>query len=71
MKETKEDRFKRVAENRVNKLLNNIRLLSNCSNKRMYKWNDVQIRKIWSVIDQELRSSKSQFIVPKDKNFTL
>ena len=71
MKETKEDRFKRVAEYRVNKLLNNIRLLSNCSNKRMYKWNDVQIRKIWSVIDQELRSCKSQFIVPKDKNFTL
>lgn len=71
MKETKEERFKRVAEYRVNKLLDSIRLLSNCSNKRMYKSDDAQLRKIWSVIDKELRSCKSQFSTKKENSFKL
>ncbi len=71
MKETKEDRFKRVAEYRVNKLLDNIRLISNCSNKRMYQWDDAQLRKIWSVIDNELRSCKNQFKTKKGNSFKL
>ena len=59
--ETKENRFKRVGEKRVQRVLDSIRSLSNCSNKRMYKWNDDQLKKIWNAIDKELKICKASF----------
>jgi len=44
--ETKEERFKRVAEKRVQRVLDSIRSLSKYSNKRMYEWNDRQLKKM-------------------------
>ena len=61
MKETKEERFTRVAEKRVNRVLESLRVLSNCSNRRMYNWSDKQLKKIWYTIDRELRSCKQNF----------
>ncbi len=58
---TKEDRFKRVAEKRIQRVLDSIRGLSQCSNKRMYKWNDEQLKKIWAAIDRELKKCKASF----------
>ena len=54
MKE-KRERFKRIAENRTNKILEQIRLLGNCSNKHNYDYTDEDIKKIFSVIETELR----------------
>jgi len=71
MNETKEERFKRVAEKRVNRIIDNIRLLSNCSNKRMYSWTDEQLRKIWSTIDKELKDCRNRFETKKEKPFRL
>ena len=59
--ETKQERFVRVAEKRVNRILENLRLLSNCSNRRMYSWEEDQIRKIWNVIDKEVKECKQAF----------
>ena len=47
----KELRFKRIAEKRLQRVLDSIRSLSQCSNKRMYKWEDGQLVKIWNAID--------------------
>lgn len=69
MKETKEERFTRVAEKRVNRVLESLRILSNCSNRRMYNWSDEQLKKILSVIDRELRSCKQSFDNKKLKKF--
>ncbi len=58
--ETKEERFRRIAERRVQRVLDSIRSLSQCCNKRMYEWNDEQLRKIWKVIDNELRKCRKR-----------
>jgi len=49
--ETKEQRFKRIAEKRVQIVLDSLRKLSQCANRRMYKWNDEQLSKIWDAKD--------------------
>ena len=59
--ETKEERFKRVVQKRVQNVLDSLRRLSQCSNRRMYKWNDEQLKKIWVAIDKELKTCKSNF----------
>ncbi len=59
--ESKQDRFIRVAEKRVQRVLQNIQALSKCSNKRMYSWNDNQLRIIWKAIDEEYKRCKLSF----------
>ena len=69
--ETKEGRFKRVAQKRVQNVLDSLRRLSQCSNKRMYDWNDEQLTKIWSVIDKELKACKEDFANADPEQFRL
>ena len=59
--ETKEERFRRVVQKRVQNVLDSLRRLSQCSNRRMYDWSDEQMKKIWSAIDKELKSCKEGF----------
>ena len=70
-RETKNERFKRVAEKRVQRILESIRVLSNCSNQRTYEWTDEDIRKIWTIIDKELRTCKAKFSKIESKKFRL
>jgi glucan phosphorylase len=70
-KETKEQRFKRVAEKRVQNVLNGIRSLSQCANPRVYAWDDNQLRKIWNAIDRELSLCKESFSDPQARTFRL
>ncbi len=69
--ETKEERFKRVIEKRVQRVLDSLRSLSQCSNKRMYIWNDHQLKKIWAAIDKELKTCKTSFEKSKQERFRL
>ena len=69
--ETKEQRFKRVAEKRVQNVLDSIRKLSQCSNKRMYEWNEVQLKSIWGAIDQETTRCKERFETEEPLEFRL
>lgn len=46
MKESKIDRFRRVAEARVNKIIKMIRLLGNCSETGVYEYTDAQVEYI-------------------------
>jgi len=69
--ETKEERFKRVVQKRVQNVLDGLRRLSQCSNKRMYKWNDEQLKKIWIAIDKELKACKSSFETAEPEEFRL
>ncbi len=67
--ETKEDRFKRVTEKRVQRVLDSLRCLAQCSNKRMYQWNDHQLKKIWMAIDKELKTCKTKFETAEPEEF--
>jgi len=70
-KETREERFKRVATRRTNEILNRIRILGNCSNKSSYSYTEEDIRKIFSAIEGELRSTRAMFGNRKKNNFHL
>jgi len=67
MQEDRAQRFKRIATNRTNELLNNLRLLGNLSNKANYDYTDDDVNKIFNAIESELRLSKSRFHVSKKK----
>ncbi|MBT4288908.1 MAG: hypothetical protein HOD92_16395 [Deltaproteobacteria bacterium] len=69
--ETKESRFKRVVQKRVQNSLDSLRRLSQCSNKRMYHWDDEQLEKIWSAIDTELENCKRSFKTAEPEEFRL
>ena len=59
--ETKEERFKRIATKRANEVLNQLRLLGNCSNKGVYKYTDIQVSHIFRTIEDELKRIKILF----------
>jgi len=69
--ETKESRFKRVVQKRVQNSLDSLRRLSQCSNKRMYHWNEEQLEKIWTAIDAELENCKRSFKTAEPEEFIL
>jgi hypothetical protein len=70
-KETKQQRFKRVAEKRVQNILNGIKSLSQCATPRIYAWNDEQLQKIWDAIEHELTLCKDSFSDPEGRAFRL
>lgn len=71
MEETKEKRFKRVAERRVRSVLNDLRVLGNCGNRGNYSYTEVDFRKIFGEIDQAVKEAKAKFHLPKEKEFEL
>lgn len=68
MEETRQQRFKRIAEARTNKILDMLKLLSNCSNTGNYEYAEDDVRKIFSAIENELKITKSKFIRSAKKN---
>jgi hypothetical protein len=66
MNETRRQRFKRLANRRVNKALNQLRILGNLANKSYYDYNENDISKMFKVIDSQLKAVKGKFhIGPK------
>jgi hypothetical protein len=71
-KETRNNRFKRVASKRVNDIIEKIRILSNCSNKSTYEYTEEEINKIFSEIDKYLKLTKAKFLSGKrERRFEL
>lgn len=57
----KRDRFIRIAERRVNKIMDNLDLLGKCSNRRNYEYREEEVRKIFREIEHKVREIKLQF----------
>ena len=72
-KETRSERFRRLAEKRTNAVIRNIRILGNCSNKSSYEYTKGEIEKIFNAIYSELREAKARFKFKnnKENNFKL
>ena len=66
--ESKRERFKRIAENRTNKLLDMLELLGNCSNKNNYEYTDDDVKSIFSAIDNSVKIAKMKFMDKQEKN---
>ena len=70
--ESRDGRFKRIASSRTQRILNDLRLLGNCSNKIVYKYSEEEVNKIFLAIDKELKRVKALFAHgPKDNSFSL
>jgi hypothetical protein len=63
--ETAENRFKRIATARTVRLLNDIRLLGNCSNKGNYSYTKEEVDKIFSTIEKDVKRVKMMFDTPE------
>jgi hypothetical protein len=70
-KETKNGRFKRVAERRTRMVLRGFRLLGNCGNKGNYHYTSEEVKKIFSEIDQANKAMKVKFHISKENEFKL
>ena len=57
----KRQRFEKVAEKRVNKVLHYLELLSNCSNTYNYEYSKEDVEKIFKAITKKVTYSKSLF----------
>jgi len=69
--ETKEQRFKRVAERRVRRVLDSFRSLSQCSNKRMYDWDEKQLSKIWEAVNHAFKTCQDSYKNAEPEEFKL
>lgn len=68
---TKRERFIGLAENRTNAVINNLRILSHCSNKSLYEYDPNEIDKIFNAINDALIEAKSKFKDKKPEKFKL
>ena len=65
-RETKEARFRRLAEARVNKILDLLRLLGNLSGARNYAYTREQVEQIFSTLQLQLVKTKIRFLRSQD-----
>ena len=65
--ENKKENFKRISENRVNKILTLLVQLTNLSNSSFYEYNDEEIEKMFSLIFKEAEKSKELLLKANDK----
>ncbi len=73
-KETKEERFHRLAEARVNKILAMLRLLGNLSHPGIYTYRPDQVEQIFTALQVAMVKAKMRFLQPgkeKRKRFSL
>ena len=60
-KETKREKFVRMAEARTIKIISMIRLLGNCSNRMAYEYSEKDVGKIFNAIEAALGDAKRRF----------
>ena len=70
--ETKRDRFVRLAELRVNRIMKDLQLIGNLSNKGNYEYTKNDIQTIFTTIKKELAIVETRFATNNvQKNFKL
>lgn len=57
----KQEKFKSLAEARVNKLLKSIKLIGNLANKSTYDYTNDEVRQMFKAIQSELDAAKQKF----------
>ncbi len=57
----KRKKFVDIAEKRVNRLINEIRLVGNLSNRSNYEYKEEDVRRIFAAVDAELRNARRRF----------
>jgi len=60
----KRQKFEEIAVRRVNRVIKEIRLIGNLSNRSAYEFNEEDIRKITKALQRELEVMRSRFEGP-------
>lgn len=60
-KETKSQRFQRVAAERTGRAIQKIRLVGSCSSRGGYEYSDAQVKQILAALDKAVKGVASQF----------
>lgn len=63
--EEKKTRFERLATQRTEEVLDRLRILGNCADRRSYAYTDNEIDKIFRAIDEQTKIIKTKFKLPK------
>lgn len=67
-KEAKSDRFVRLAEARVNKIIKMVRLLGNLSWSSNYEYTTDQVAQIFKALQTELNTARQRFAAGKKES---
>ena len=59
--ESKREKFVKLSEARVNKVLNSLHLIGNLSNRSVYEYSEEDIRKIFKALQQGVDLAKQRF----------
>lgn len=57
----KRDRFEKIATARTNKILNDLRLLGNCSNRSSYEYTQDEVNQMFRAIKEAVSEAESRF----------
>lgn len=57
----KREKFVRLAEQRVNRAIRELRLIGNLSNRNAYAFTEEDMRQIFRTLQKELEATKSRF----------
>jgi len=55
------ERFVRIVEIRVNKILYNLDNLGKCSNKKNYQYSDADMKRVFGVIEKKVKEIRELF----------
>lgn len=69
--EGKKERFRRLASQRTNAVLQKLKVLGNCANRSAYEYTEEEVQKIFSEIERRLRETKAKFHFSHNKRFKL
>lgn len=59
--ESKNERFRRLATTRGDRLIREIVLLGNLSNTKNYSYSEEEVEQLFAPIEEELRSARAKF----------
>ena len=65
--EDKNKNFKKLANIRVNRAIDAMRLIGNLSNKQNYEYTDAEVQAIINALEAELKEAKNKFVAQQKK----
>ncbi|MBT4207393.1 hypothetical protein HOE22_03515 [Candidatus Woesearchaeota archaeon] len=69
--ESKEDKFKRLANVRVNNAIKQLDLIGNLSNSASYSYTDEEVKKVINTLSQKIKEINLRFTKNSKKKFRL
>lgn len=63
-KESRHEKFVRIAAARTNRALTEIRKIGNCASRGSYEYSEAEVEQIFSTLESELAAVKAMFAKP-------